>query len=319
MPSWMLREAVTTATTKPGAGVVTLGATPTFVVTEFLGTSDSYAWKRHMVELGLADVTPIHGRKHGVVTFNKLKDKDWRAYQDTMVRSSVASHADWHYISGHHASHIYAGDIDPDYQHVLDEHDDCGFFNESYHDSTWSGFAPARDAVYMRASRKTGAGPLGPHDSPYRGTFPKAQGVIANACNTFRFRHTRMWLQETFPNAVIFGFWAKTPAGPQAVYPFVGSKTIQGYYQGDKTFWREPKKRFLTSYGVVDPLVVAADLRELNLVYAKSTKDHRHSLGMMIDGVCYRWVRSSLAKLSELELVEKGTIRAFPYAARGPL
>ena len=326
MPQWQTTEPIRPEATSKFAGLVSLLQTPTFAVTELLGTSDSAAWKKHMVGLGFKDVTPVYGNRKGVVTFDKLTSEDWLRYQDEFSQSYWALAADWQYFSGHHSAHIHPNYISGDFMEVLNSHDDCGFFNEAYHQGTFEGHDERPNSIFMRMSKNPSSPTPDRHDNPF--VLPKSmltKGVIANGCNTFTYRHTRMWLRKMFPKAVIVGYFDKTPIGAEAVFPLFGGGGAKGLYQDDDAFWKDPMKRFLNPDGNVDHGKVESDMRALNAIYYQTTKRRygknrgKHSLGLMIGDMAYRCKpldEGRFPKLTDLQRVQQATIQRLNFRAR---
>jgi hypothetical protein len=273
--------------------VVRVAHRPTFTITELLGNGDSVPWKRLLKKLGFTDMTPLYGHKPGVQSFDRLGSAAWVKYQAAFARDSKALAADWHYFSGHHGSRVALPAVTSAAMQ-FDHHAETAFFNEAYHSGTWSGNPVNSDEVLMTSSSRPSTLPLRASENPFLAPLITTKGVINIACNTFTYRASRMWLRDTFPNAVIFGMMNTTPGGLKAIAPFIGARlhesAIKGAFSDNPAFWLNPRSYFAPK-GRVDSALVEATVRDLNMAYLAATRGglRKGDIGIMIDNKLYWW------------------------------
>lgn len=258
------------------APVVAVASKPGFVITEFLGAADSRIWRARLIKLGFVDRTPIFGTKGNVFSFDVAEvAPQWVEYRNKFLQDNVALDAEWQFISGHHgALHQPTGETTgTQIADRLNNHDEAGCFNEPYHVGTWKRNKPKKNEVFMFTGKAQGATPSD-RDNPFAAPRAKTKGVICIACNTLTYRRTRMFLRETFPNAIIFGMMNTTPGGTAAIAPF---ELL------DDAFWSDPRAQLIKNnrpdVDAIKDIVV-----KMNDRYFKETKtvNAKADIGVMV-------------------------------------
>jgi hypothetical protein len=235
----------------------TITATPSvsFTMLELSDVADCSALRTYFIKKGLTDKSPKIGSRI-IPSFNGKIAKDSGA--DFIARLQNIP-ADWLVLSGHHGV-LYSADYatygDPlnvtaDLYKLRNNQQHSGFFNDNYHEGRWEnasrgepdkGQDPAE--LYCSTTEHAAAhiapfdqsNPYIPLDAALRNSLKsKCKGIILSACNTLSYKYARIKWVRHFPDAVIFGTFARIPRGLYVI------KSLMGAPSTTKDFWNAPR------------------------------------------------------------------------------
>lgn len=233
----------------------------TFAMIEFAEPQDCTSRKSTWLNYGFKDVTPKFAAQSAVPTLDGSQATAGRQ----MIDSLKTVDADWYMLSGHQGAiygrdyELFTTDGQPlrgdgsnsiDSIRVVNEEQNCGFFNESYHKAYWESVQRSSptpnatkfptqiaNAIYVRTSPAAPAAvasfsqmnPL--LDASHSGV----KGIILSACNTLIYKSVRVAWNAAYPNAVIFGTVGRIATGTWV------TNAIASCALTDESFWRNPQ------------------------------------------------------------------------------
>lgn len=228
---------------------------------ELAEPQDCNSRKNTWLNYGFKDVTPTFGAQSTVPTLDGAQATAGRQ----MIDSLKTVDADWYMLSGHQGAiygreyELFTTDGQPlrgdgsnsiDSIRVVNEEQNCGFFNESYHQAYWGSVqrsAPTPDtnkfskqianAIYLRTSpaAPTTVAAFSQMNPLLDASHSGVKGIIISACNTLIYKSVRIAWNAAYPNAVIIGTVGRIATGTWV------TNAIASAAMTDESFWRNPQ------------------------------------------------------------------------------
>jgi hypothetical protein len=246
------------ATTTGSTGKVTvIIESASFTMFELSDSADCVKLKSYLVRKGFKDITPVQPGKTSTTSFKGSNAKGGK----DIISKLQATPADWLILSGHHGI-LYASDyelfgdinVSANLENCLNNNKYAGFFNDDYHHGRWENATqldPALNSTsqglsqyYSREIFCSTTDPASPSIAPFDQQNPylpgtalntKCKGIILSACNTFSYRSVRKKWGDSFPDAVIFGTFARIPEGLRVANALASAPSTT------KSFWIDPQ------------------------------------------------------------------------------
>jgi hypothetical protein len=222
----------------------------TFTMLELSDIADCNALRAYLIKKGLKDLSP------------KTKNSVTVSFNGAIALSNGADFisrlqnipADWLVLSGHHGI-LYGSDYnlfgDPtnnrnDLINCYNNNKYAGFFNNEYHSGRWDNASrKSPDTAKKPAELYCSTTDYAPASiAPFPQTNPyipgntlktRCKGIILSACNSLSYKSVRSKWVQSFPNAVIFGTFARIPMGLYVI------KALMTAPSTTKDFWLNPQ------------------------------------------------------------------------------